>query len=103
LGSDVSERERKEGIMDKLATIKVLIALAVVAVLGVAVSVQAAGARPCDPDCIVVPKVLRSPTTKRLPNEPSAFGPSAPPYAQFIRISGTNRYRVKSLHGGLDD
>jgi hypothetical protein len=26
-----------------------------------------------------------------------------PPNAQFIRIPGTNRYRVKSLHGGLDD
>jgi hypothetical protein len=88
--------------MYKLATIKVLIAVAVFAVLGIGVSVQAAGAKPCDPDCVVVPK-LRSPTSKRLPNEPSAVNFSAPAAAQFLRISGTNRYRVKSLHGGLDD
>ena len=84
--------------MDKLATTRVLIAVAVVAVLAIGVSVQAAGARPCDPDCVVVPKVLRSPTTKRLPNEPSA-----PAWAQFIRNSGTDRYRAKSVHGGLDN
>jgi hypothetical protein len=47
--------------------------------------------------------LLRSPTTKRLPNEPSAVNFSAPAGAQFIQIPGTNRYRVKSLHGGLDD
>jgi hypothetical protein len=47
--------------------------------------------------------VLRSPTTKRLPHETSAVNFSAPAGAQFIRIPGTNRYRVKSLHGGLDD
>jgi hypothetical protein len=88
--------------MYKLATIKVLIAVAVFAVLGIGVSVQAAGAKPCDPDCVVVPK-LGSPTSKRLPNEPSAVNFSAPAAAQFLRISGTNRYRVKSLHGGLDD
>ena len=84
--------------MDKLATIKVLIAVAVVAVLGIGVFVQAAGARPCDPDCIVVPKLLKSPTTKGRPNDPSA-----PAWAQFIRIPGTNRYHAKSVHGGLDD
>jgi hypothetical protein len=89
--------------MDKLATTRVLIAVAVVAVLGIGVSVQAAGARRCDPDCVVVPKVLRSPTTKRLPNEPSAVIFLAPAGARFIQIPGTNRYRVKSLHGGLDD
>jgi hypothetical protein len=89
--------------MYKLATIKVLIAVAVVAVLGIGVSVQAAGARPCDPDCVVVPKLLRTPTTTRLPTEPSAVNFSAPAGAQFIQIPGTNRYRVKSLHGGLDD
>jgi hypothetical protein len=89
--------------MHKLATTRVLIAVAVVSVLGIGVSVQAAGARPCDPDCVVVPKLLRSPTTKRLPNEPSAVNFSAPAGAQFIQIAGTNRYRVKSLHGGLDD
>ena len=83
--------------MYKLATIRALIAVAVVAVLGIGASVQAAGARPCDPDCIVVPK-LKSPTTKRLPNEPSA-----PAWAQFIRVPGTNRYHAKSVHGGLDD
>ena len=84
--------------MDKLASIKVLIAVAVFALFGIGVSVQAAGARPCDPDCIVVPKVLRSPTIKRLPNEPSA-----PAWAQFIRIPGTDRCRATSVHGGLDD
>ena len=86
--------------MDKLATIRVLIAVSVVAVLGIGVSVEASGAKPVDPDCSVVPKMLCSPTTKRLPNEPSF---SAPAGAQFIRIPGTNRYRVRSLHGGLDD
>jgi hypothetical protein len=99
----MSASERKEGIMDKLATIRVLIAVSVVAVLGIGVSVEAAGAKPVDPDCSVVPKVLCSPTTKRLPNETPAVNFSAPPNAQFIRIPGTNRYRVKSLHGGLDD
>jgi hypothetical protein len=88
--------------MHKLATTRVLVAVAVASVFGIGVSVQAAGARPCDPDCVVVPKLLRSPTTKRLPNEPSAVN-SAPAGAQFIQIPGTNRYRVKSLHGGLDD
>jgi hypothetical protein len=99
----MSASERKEGIMYKLATIRVLIAVAVVGVLGIGVSVQAAGAKPCDPGCVVVPKLLSSPTTKRLPNEPSAVNFTAPAYAQFIRIPGTNRYRVKSLHGGLDE
>jgi hypothetical protein len=65
----MSASERKEGIMDKLASIRVLIAVAMVAVLGIGVSVEAAGARPCDPECIVVPKMVRWPTTKRLPNE----------------------------------
>ena len=88
--------------MYKLATVRVLIAVAVV-VLGIGVSVQAAGAKPVDPDTVVVPKVLKSPTTKRLPNEASAVQIGVPGYAQFIRIAGTNRYRVKSLHGGLDD
>jgi hypothetical protein len=88
--------------MYKLATIRVLIAVAVVAVLGIGVSVRAAGAKPVDPDSIVVPK-LGSPTSKRLPNEPSAVNFSGPAAAQFLRIPGTNRYRVKSLHGGLDD
>jgi hypothetical protein len=99
----MSASERKERIMYKLATIRVLIAVAVVAVPSMGVSVQAAGAKPCDPDCVVVPKLLRSPTTKRLPHETSAVNFSAPAGAQFIRILGTNRYRVKSLHGGLDD
>jgi hypothetical protein len=99
----MSASKRKEGTMDKLATIKVLIAVAVVALLGIGVSVEAAGAKPVDPDCSLVPKVLCSPTTKRLPNERPTVNFSAPPYAQFIRITGTNRYRVKSLHGGLDD
>jgi hypothetical protein len=58
--------------MHKLATTRVLIAVAIVVVLGIGVSVQAAGAKPVDPDCSFVPKVLCSPTTKRLPNEPSA-------------------------------
>ena len=88
--------------MYKLATVRVLIAVAVV-VLGIGVSVQAAGAKPVDPDTVVVPKLLKSPTTKRLPNESSAVQIGVPGYAQFIRIAGTNRYRVKSLHGGLDD
>jgi len=99
----MSASERKEGTMYKLATIRVLIAVAVVAVLGIGVSVQAAGAKPCDPDCVVVPKLLRSPTTKRLPNETSAVNFSSPAAAQFLRTAGTNRYRVRSLHGGLDD
>ena len=85
--------------MEKLATIRVLVA--VVAVLGIAV--QAAGARPVDPDCSIVPKALCSPTTTSLPNQTPAVNFSAPSYAQFIRIPGTDRYRVKSLHGGLDD
>jgi len=84
--------------MHKLATTRVLIAVAVFAVLGIGVSVQAAGAKPVDPGSVVVPKVLRSPTTKRMPNEPSAAA-----WAQFIRIPGTDRYRAKSVHGGLDD
>ncbi len=88
--------------MYKLATIRALIAVAVVAVPGIGVSVQAAGAKPVDPDSVVVPK-LRSPTTKRLPNETSAVNFSAPAAAQFLRTAGTNRYRVRSLHGGLDD
>jgi hypothetical protein len=99
----MSASKRKEGIMHKLATIRVLIAVAVVAILGIGVSVQAAGAKPVDPHSVIVPKVLRSPTTKRLPNEPPAVNFSVPAWAQFIRIPGTNRYRVKSLHGGLDD
>jgi hypothetical protein len=82
---------------------RILTGLTVAAVFGLGVSVQSAGARPCDPDCVVGPKVLRSPTTKRLPNETSAVNFSAPAGAQFIRIPGTNRYRVKSIHGGLDD
>jgi len=88
--------------MYKLATIRVVIAVAVVAVLGIGVSAQAAGAKPVDPDSVVVPK-LKSPTSKRLLKEPSAVNFSAPAAAQFLRIQGTNRYRVKSLHGGLDD
>jgi hypothetical protein len=98
----MSASERKEPTMYKLATIRVLVAVAIV-VLGIGVSVQAAGAKPADPDTLVVPKPLKSPTTKRLPNEPSAVQIGVPGYAQFIRIAGTNRYRVKSLHGGLDD
>ena len=88
--------------MYKLDTIRVPIAVAVVAVLGIGVSVQAAGAKPVDPDSVVIPK-QRPPTTKRLPNETSAVNFSAPAAAQFLRTPGTNRYRVKSLHGGLDD
>ena len=88
--------------MYKPATIRALIAVAVVAVPGIGVSVQAAGAKPGDPDSVVVPK-LKSPTSKRLPKEPSAVNFSAPAAAQFLRIQGTNRYRVKSLHGGLDE
>jgi hypothetical protein len=94
----MSASETKEGIVDKLASMKVLIAVAVFAVLGIGMSVQAAGARPCDPDCVVVPKALRSPPVKRLPSEPSA-----PAWAQFTRIPGTDRYRAQSVHGGLDD
>lgn len=94
----MAARKTKEGIMDKFASVKVLIAVAVAAALGIGVSVQAAGAIPCDPDCVVVPKIVRSPTVKRPPNEPSA-----PAWAQFTRIPGTDRYRVKSIHGGLDD
>jgi hypothetical protein len=99
----MSASEREEPTMYKLATTRVLIAVATVSVFGIGVSVQAAGARPCDPDCVVVPKLLKSPTTKRLSNEPSAVQIGVPGYAQFIRVAGTNRYRVKSLHGGLDD
>ena len=77
-------------------------ALAFIAALAVG-NVQAACASPVDPDSVVAPKLLKSPTTKRLPNEPSAVLVGVPAYAQFIRIPGTNRYRVKSLHGGLDD
>ena len=82
--------------MYKPATIRALIAVAIVAVPGIGVSVQAAGAKPVDPDSVVVPKL-------RSPNEPSAVNFSAPAAAQFLRTPGTNRYRVKSLHGGLDD
>ncbi len=89
--------------MDKLASIRVLIAVAVVAVLGIGASVQAAGARPCDPDCLVAPKLPSSPTTKRPPDESSTVNFSVPGWAQFIPIPGTNRYRAKSVHGGLDD
>ncbi len=89
--------------MYKLATIRVLIAVAIVSVFGIGLCVQAVYASPVDPDTVVVPKLLKSPTTKRLPNEPSAVRIGVPAYAQFIRIPGTNRYRVKSLHGGLDD
>jgi hypothetical protein len=99
----MSATERKEGIMEKLASIRVLIAVAVLAVLGIGASVQAAGARPCDPDCVVVPKLPRSPSTKRLPNESSTVNVSVPAWAQFIPIPGTTRYRAKSVHGGLDD
>ena len=98
----MSASERKERITYKPATIRALIAVAVVAVPGIGVSVQVAGAKPVDPDSVVVPK-LRSPSTKRLPNEASAVNFSAPAAAQFLRTPGTNRYRVKSLHGGLDD
>jgi hypothetical protein len=80
----------------------VLIAVAVVTLLGIGASVQSAGARPCDPDCLVVPKLPRSPTTKRPPNE-SSVNISVPAWAQFIPIPGTNKYRAKSVHGGLDD
>jgi len=97
----MSASERKEGIMNKLATIRVLIAVAVVATLGI--GVRAAGAKPVDSDCSDVPQVLCSPTKQSLPNEQPAINFSAPSYAQFIRIQGTNRYRVKSIHGGLDD
>lgn len=83
--------------MDKLATIRVLIAVAAVALLGIGASAQAAGARPCDPDCAALP-IVKSPITKKLPNEPSA-----PAWAQFIRVPGTTRYHAKSVHGGLDD
>ena len=89
--------------MEKLVSIRVLIATAIVAVLGIGAFVQAAGARPCDPDCLVVPKLPRSPTTKSLPNEHSAVNFSVRAWAQFIPIPGTNRYRAKSVHGGLDD
>ena len=82
---------------------RTLTTVTVAAVLGVGVSVQAAYAKPVDPDNVVVPKLLKSPTTKRLPNERSAVKISIPGYAQFIPIPGTNRYRVKSVHGGLDD
>jgi hypothetical protein len=99
----MSASERKEPSMYELATMRVLIAVAIVSVLGIGVSFQAAGARPVDPDAAVVPKLLKSPTTQRLPNEPSVVQIGVPGYAQFIRVAGTNRYRVKSLHGGLDD
>jgi hypothetical protein len=99
----MSASEREEPTMYKLATMRLLIAVAIVSVFGIGVSVQAAGAKPADPDGVVVSKPLKSPTTKRLPNEPSAVQIGVPGYAQFIRIPGTNRYRVKSLHGGLDD
>src|SRR5262249_14691444 len=99
----MSASERKEGIMEKLASIRVLIAVAIVAVLGVGASVQAAGARPVDPENVVVPKYVKWPITKRLPNESSTVNFSVPAWAQFIPIPGTNRYRAKSVHGGLDD
>jgi hypothetical protein len=67
------------------------------------VFVQAAGAKPVDPDNVVIPKMVRWPTTKRLPNEHSSVNFSVPAWAQFIPIPGTNRYRAKSVHGGLDD
>jgi hypothetical protein len=98
----MSASERKEGIMDRLVSIRVLIAVAVVTLLGIGASVQAAGARPCDPDCLVGPKLPKSPTTKRPPNE-SSVNISVPAWAQFIPIPGTNKYRAKSVHGGLDD
>ena len=63
--------------MYKLATIRVVIAVAVGAVLGIRVSVQAAGAKPVDPDSVAVPK-LKSPTSKRLPKEPCRRG-AVPP------------------------
>jgi hypothetical protein len=99
----MSASERKEGIMDKLASIRVLIAVTVVAGLGAGASVQAAGARPVDPDNVVVPKYVKWPDPKRLPNEHSSVNFSVPAWAQFIPIPGTNRYRAKSVHGGLDD
>jgi hypothetical protein len=99
----MSASEREEPTMYKLATIRALIAVAVVAVLGIGASVQTAGARPVDPDNVVVPKYVKWPTTKRLPNERSAVNFTVPAWAQFIPIPGTNRYRAKSVHGGLDD
>jgi hypothetical protein len=99
----MSASQRKEGIMDKLVSIRVLIAVAIVAVLGIGASVQAAGARPVDPENVVVPKYVKWPTTTRLPNERSSVSFSVPAWAQFIPIPGTNRYRAKSVHGGLDD
>lgn len=81
--------------MYKLATIGALIA--------VAVSVGTASAASVHRGRVVVPKPLRLRSTKRLPNEASAALFGAPPYAQFLRIPGTNRYRVRSMHGGLDD
>ena len=89
--------------MDKLVRIRVLVAVAIVAVLGIGASAQAAGARPVDPDNVVIPKMVRWPTTTRLPNEHSSVDFSVPAWAQFIPIPGTNRYRAKSVHGGLDD
>jgi len=89
--------------MNMLVSVRVLIAVAVITVLGIGASVQAAGARPCDPDCLVVPKLLGPPPTKRPPNDSSAVNMSVPAWAQFIPIPGTNRYRAKSVHGGLDD
>lgn len=89
--------------MEKLATIKALIAITIVAVLGIGVFAQTAGAKPVDPDNVVVPKMVRWPTTKRLPNESSTGTISVPAWAQFIPIPGTNRYRARSVHGGLDD
>jgi hypothetical protein len=99
----MSASERKDGIMDKLATIRVLIAVAIVSVLGIGASAQAAGARPVDPENVVVPKYVKWPNPKRLPNESSAVSFSVPAWAQFIAIPGTNRHRAKSVHGGLDD
>ncbi len=86
--------------MYKPATMRALIAVAVVAVPGIGVSVQVAGAKPVDPDSVVVPKP-RSPTTKRLPNEPSAVNFSAPAAAQFLRTPGRTCTGSKASTAGL--
>ena len=86
--------------MYKPATIRALIAVAVVAVPGIGVSVQVAGAKPVDPDSVVVPK-LRSPSTKRLPNEASAVNFSAPPRPSSSGPRGRTGTGSKASTAGL--
>jgi hypothetical protein len=82
-------------------TLKTLI---VASVVGAGFAVQGAYARPIDPASVVVPKMLKAPGAHRLPKEtPSWLNVSMPAYAKLVAVPGTNRFRVRSVHGGLDD